>query len=247
MIRKRYGWLAMLCVLYVGMMGAGSCGKKALTAIGDAKTAVEQAREADAPQWASQQFQSAEDSLALAQQQYDKYQFKKSENTALLAETKAREALELAMKHKEDDEERLAREAEEAARLARSSIFDTDVGDTTVYDEAMAALHDVHFEFDSPGLSDAAQSILAINADWLAKHPAVKVEIEGHCDERGTDEYNLALGAKRAKAVYDAMVKLGIDESRMRTISYGESVPVDQGHTEEAWARNRRAHFAIIR
>ncbi len=106
---------------------------------------------------------------------------------------------------------------------------------------------DVHFDFDSPALSDAASSILAINADWLVKYPTVKVEIEGHCDERGTEEYNLALGEKRAKAVSDTMVKLGVDASRMRTISYGESVPLDPGHTEEAWAKNRRAHFAIVR
>ena len=247
MIRKRFGWLAMLAVLYVGMMGAGSCGKKALNAIGDAKTAIEQAREAEAPKYAPEQFQSAEDGLQLARQQYDKYQFKKSEDSALLAENKAKEALELAMKAGQADEEKQAREAEEAARLARSSIFDTEVGDTAAYNDAQAAIHDVHFDFDATALSDAAQSILAIDADWLAKHPAVKVEIEGHCDERGTEEYNLALGAKRANAVYDAMIKLGIDALRMRTISYGESVPLDPGHTEEAWAKNRRAHFAIVR
>jgi peptidoglycan-associated lipoprotein len=248
MRRKRYGWLAMICVLYVGMMGAGSCGKKALTAIGDAKTAVEQARDAGAPDAAPQQFQSAEDSLALAQQQYDKYQFKKSESSALLAESRAKEALELATKAQQEQEQRAAEEAAKEAELSRSSLFGSTVeSGATLLEEGQAALHDVHFDFDSGALSDAAMSILAINADWLVKHPSVRVEIEGHCDERGTEEYNLALGEKRAKAVSDTMVKLGVDASRMRTISYGESVPLDPGHTEEAWAKNRRAHFAIVR
>jgi len=69
--------------------------------------------------------------------------------------------------------------------------------------------------------------------------------VEGHCDERGTIEYNLVLGQKRAEAVKDYLVKLGIEEKRIKTISYGKEMPVDPGHTEEAWAKNRRAHFRI--
>ena len=86
MIKKRLVWLVILGVLYTGLMGAGSCGKKALDAIGDAKTAVEDARAANAPKYAADQFKSAEDNLLLAQQEYDRYQFKKSESSALAAE-----------------------------------------------------------------------------------------------------------------------------------------------------------------
>lgn len=246
MLKKRVVWLMMLGVLYMGMMGAGSCGKKALDAIGNAKTAIEQARDADAPTYAADQFQSAEDKLQLAQQQYDKYLFKRSEDSARDAEASAREALELAMKAKKEKEAKEAEDARIAALKNPSSLFSNTVEAGALEDQARAALHDVHFDFDSSSLSDAAQSILTLNAEWLNEHYSVKVEIEGHCDERGTEEYNLALGAKRAKAVYDYMVKAGVDASRMKTISYGASVPLDPGHNEEAWAKNRRGHFAVM-
>lgn len=106
-------------------------------------------------------------------------------------------------------------------------------------------LQDVNFAFDSYALSDLAKSILKKNAEWLQTNSAKTVQIEGHCDERGTAEYNMALGARRARAVYDYMRSLGIDSARMSTISYGKELPLDPRHNEEAWARNRRAHFNI--
>lgn len=104
----------------------------------------------------------------------------------------------------------------------------------------------VHFDFDKYDIREDAKPILAANAAWLKKWPSVKILIEGHCDERGTEEYNLALGEKRAKAVFDYLVSLGISPDRMRIISYGKSQPLDPGHNEEAWAKNRRAQFTII-
>ena len=90
-----------------------------------------------------------------------------------------------------------------------------------------------------------AKKILEENAKWLKAHPEVKVIIEGHCDERGSEEYNLALGEKRAKSARDYLISLGISPERLSIISYGESMPLDPRHCEEAWAKNRRAHFAI--
>ncbi|MBN8551191.1 MAG: peptidoglycan-associated lipoprotein Pal [Deltaproteobacteria bacterium] len=106
-------------------------------------------------------------------------------------------------------------------------------------------LADIHFAFDKYDISAEANSILAKNAEWLKAHADRRVQIEGHTDERGTQEYNMALGAKRARAAYDVLRSLGIEESRMSTISYGEELPLDPRHNEEAWAKNRRDHFAV--
>jgi peptidoglycan-associated lipoprotein len=80
----------------------------------------------------------------------------------------------------------------------------------------------------------------------MAQHPDVRIQLEGHCDERGTVAYNLALGERRANVVRQYMTALGVSDARMTTISYGEEFPLDPGHDEAAWARNRRAHFAIL-
>lgn len=107
-------------------------------------------------------------------------------------------------------------------------------------------LQDVLFEFDSYDLSLNARSTLQSNAEWLRSNSQVRVEIEGHCDERGTVEYNLALGAKRAKAVRDYLVSLGISAERLSTISYGEELPLCHEPTEDCWRQNRRAHFLLL-
>ena len=107
-------------------------------------------------------------------------------------------------------------------------------------------LRTIYCDFDKSSIKPDQQARLTDNAEQMRQFPDVRVLIEGHCDERGSEEYNLALGARRAKAVYDYMVQLGVDPARMRTISYGESMPVDPGHNEEAWRKNRRAHFAVI-
>ena len=106
-------------------------------------------------------------------------------------------------------------------------------------------LKTVYFDFDKSEIRDDQVAILRANAAWLKANPKFKVLIEGHCDERGTIEYNLALGDKRAKRVRSYLVDLGIPEARMRTISYGKERPVDPGHDEEAWAKNRRAEFVL--
>ena len=105
---------------------------------------------------------------------------------------------------------------------------------------------DVHFAFDSSLLNVDAERILEQKAAWLQDNADASVQIEGHCDERGTSAYNLALGERRANAVEEYLTVLGVDPSRLSTISYGEEQPLDPGHDEAAWSRNRRAHFVIL-
>lgn len=107
-------------------------------------------------------------------------------------------------------------------------------------------LQDIHFAYDSFELASEARETLHANSDWLKSNSQAKVEVEGHCDERGTSEYNLALGAKRAKAARDYLVSLGISPERLSTISYGEEVPLCHESTESCWAQNRRSHFLIL-
>lgn len=103
----------------------------------------------------------------------------------------------------------------------------------------------VHFDFDKFNIKDSEKPKLERKAEWLKEHPDVKVVIEGHCDERGTNEYNLALGQRRADSTKNYLVRLGIDPGRLFTVSYGEEMPLDPRHNEEAWAKNRRAQFKI--
>jgi len=106
-------------------------------------------------------------------------------------------------------------------------------------------LRTVYFDFDKYDLRPDTIATLKTNADWLKAHPQVRIVIEGHCDERGTIEYNLELGDKRARAVMDYLGSLGVPAGTMRKVSYGEERPVDPGHDERAWALNRRAEFTI--
>jgi peptidoglycan-associated lipoprotein len=108
-------------------------------------------------------------------------------------------------------------------------------------------LADIRFAYDSAAISDAARATLDAHAVWLQSHRDTRVTIEGHCDARGTTEYNLALGEQRARAVRDYLVSLGVAAERLRAVSFGKEQPVDPAASEEAYAKNRRAHFAVQR
>lgn len=136
-------------------------------------------------------------------------------------------------------EERRRIEEEELARREREEE-----------EEALRALEslvpgDIYFAFDRSDLSASARETLAGIADRMEKISSVRLRLEGHADERGTSEYNLALGERRANAAERYLISLGIDENRLSTISYGEEMPADAGHSEEAWAKNRRVHIEI--
>jgi peptidoglycan-associated lipoprotein len=115
-------------------------------------------------------------------------------------------------------------------------------------EDAMKAFEDknIYFDFDKYSLQSEAKDVLKQKAEFLKTHSNITIQIEGHCDERGTTEYNLALGERRAKVAQDYMVSLGVAKERISTISYGEEKPVDPGHNEEAWSKNRRDHFVIV-
>ncbi len=108
-------------------------------------------------------------------------------------------------------------------------------------------LENVYFDYDKSDLRADTRDILKSNAEWVKANPGTKIQIEGHCDERGTEEYNLALGERRANSVKNYLVSLGISAERLFTISYGEELPEDPRHVEEAWAKNRRAHFLVTK
>lgn len=171
------------------------------------------------------------------------------------AEKAKREAEEKARKEKEAEAAKLKEEEakKEAARQeAEKKEFEKSLqtqktpgigeGETTV----SSLLKDIHFNFDKYDILPEDAEILKQSAAVLQKNPTVKIQIEGHCDERGTSEYNLALGERRANSAKKYLVSLGIPESRISTISYGKEKPLDPGHNEEAWAKNRRDHFIIL-
>ena len=106
-------------------------------------------------------------------------------------------------------------------------------------------LKPVFFGLDASEVDAAGQKVLEANADVLKRYPSWQISIEGHCDERGTAEYNLALGERRALAARNYLVSLGVTADRVKTVSYGKEFPFDPGHTESAWAKNRRAHFVV--
>ena len=116
----------------------------------------------------------------------------------------------------------------------------------TTYEEG-SPLADIHYEYDSAALTETARATLERHAVWLQTNRGMRVTIEGHCDQRGTVEYNLALGEQRARAAWDYLVSLGVAAERLRTVSYGKERPLDPSTSDEAYRVNRRAHFQVSR
>jgi peptidoglycan-associated lipoprotein len=171
---------------------------------------------------------------------------KKSEEAAKLESERERAARE-----KEAQEREAARIKDEEARKAREKEFEKSLVakkqpgiEGEVFESSL--LKDVYFEFDKYDIRPQDAEALKGNAALLTKNPKLKVQIEGHCDERGTIEYNLALGERRANSAKKYLTSLGISGDRIATISYGKEMPLDPGHNEGAWAKNRRAHTVIL-
>lgn len=141
---------------------------------------------------------------------------------------------EEAQRRAREEEERRRREAEERRRMEAER------------DRVMTVLAErVHFDFDKSDIRPDAEEVLQRKVTVLREYPGVELRLEGHCDERGSNEYNLALGQRRAEAVKRYLVSYGLSAGRFATISYGEERPLDRGSNEEAWATNRRAEFTI--
>ncbi|MCG8633582.1 MAG: peptidoglycan-associated lipoprotein Pal [Desulfobacterales bacterium] len=152
-----------------------------------------------------------------------------------------------------EDQAKAEAEAAEKARLEAERIKQQELEEQMAREKAakIAAAknrfvnQNIHFDFDSAELSSMAKMLLKEKAEWLAANPMVKVTIEGHCDERGTTDYNLALGERRAQAARNYLADLGVSAGRLSMVSFGEEKPLDPGQTEEAYRKNRRAQFVI--
>jgi peptidoglycan-associated lipoprotein len=132
---------------------------------------------------------------------------------------------------------------------ADSALADKDISYDSMGSDSgsIAGLNTVYFEFDQARLSNETKETLKANADWIRNNPDVSVQIEGHTDSRGSTEYNLSLGERRAKAVRQYLVSLGVDSKRLPIISYGEEKPLMPGDNEASWGKNRRANFVPLR
>jgi peptidoglycan-associated lipoprotein len=134
---------------------------------------------------------------------------------------------------------------EKISEKKAESVISSDI--TPEYAEGKEGMFaDIMFEYDKYDVKESYKSELQAVAAWMTKNSSAKVSVEGNCDDRGTNEYNLALGDRRAKAVKDYLVSLGVPSSRIETISYGEEKPVCTEQSEECWAKNRRAHLVIL-
>jgi peptidoglycan-associated lipoprotein len=163
------------------------------------------------------------------------------ERAARLEEERQRALREQELKAKEEE----ARRAQEQKEFEKSLVAKKYPGiEGEVLESKM--LKDIHFDFDRYDIRPGDAEVLKENGSLLEKFPNVKIQIEGHCDERGTEEYNLALGERRANSARNYFVTLGISPDRISTISYGEERPLDPGHNEDAWSKNRRAHFVVL-
>jgi len=159
--------------------------------------------------------------------------------------------LEAERAEKEAREKELARIKEEEAKKAGEKEFEKSLvskKEPGIAGEILESklLKDIHFDFDKYDVRPGDTEVLRGNAALLMKNATVKIQIEGHCDERGTIEYNLALGERRANSAKNYLISLGIKADRISTISYGKEKPFDAGHNEEAWGKNRRDHFIIL-
>ncbi len=133
------------------------------------------------------------------------------------------------------------------ARIPEEGVK-TESGETAPKEVELPGLFkDIHFDYDKYEIREDAKITLKAVADYLIKNPANKILIEGHCDDRGTSEYNLGLGDRRARSAKDYIVSLGVPSARVDVISYGKEKPLCTEHTEDCWARNRRAHFVILK
>lgn len=222
-MKKSWRVLGILsCVLCLTLVFAAGCAKKHMLTDKQAGAGIGGA--AGDPSALSPEEQTAREKALKEQALREKAQQEKA-----LKEKALREQAE---------KERLAKEKGTAAaqREARESAAAAKAGEVLV---------DIHFEFDAYSLTSKARETLQRHARWLSAHRGYSLVIEGHCDDRGTTEYNLALGERRAAETMKYLGELGIDKSRMKTISYGEEMPLDPAENEEAWAKNRRAHFVV--
>lgn len=240
-------------VFTIGMIFIiAGCVYKPYREIDEAKAAVEEAKKAEADIYAPEEFKNAVEFLEKAMEEMKKKEYIAAKADALSAKNFAQQAIE---KTKAEKEKRAGKETKVPGAVSAPVIQETPpeemkaTGEVALggekEEEGVILLERIHFDFDDYSLRPDAREILKRHASWLKEHPSVKLVIEGHCDERGTSEYNLALGQKRAESAKNFLVEMGVEASRIETVSFGEEIPLDPGHNEEAWAKNRRAEFVV--
>ena len=147
------------------------------------------------------------------------------------------------------EETAVAEEPDFVEPTVTPETFPSDIEELNRYVQRQGYLRDAFYNYDESTLDDAAQAALTASANWLKgkEGAGYSLLVEGHCDERGTEQYNLALGDKRANSAKDYLVTLGVDAGRIRTVSYGEERPFEEGHDESSWSQNRRSHLVLVR
>lgn len=221
----------LLALLFV--VGLTGCPKPPKKALSDAEQALLDASRVK--ECASEKYEAARRLLEQAQKLSAEEKYDEAERKAKAAQKLAKEAEKEGDANWED-----CQEQEKVAEKARGEEDDTE---TTETPDKNLELETVFFGYDSSDLNSSTRSQLENNAEWIQEHPNTTVQLRGHTDERGTPEYNLALGEARARAVRKYLVKLGIDRSRLTVLSYGEEMPVAYGSSPEDYRKNRRVEF----
>src|SRR3989338_6167579 len=231
MIKRNLKSMAVLFFVFSVILFVDSCAPKkphvVKPKVDEAAVKAEQERKTEEAAIKAEQERKTEEAAIKVEQKR-----KAAEETRLKSEEEAK--LKAEEKKKIEEEKLKEAEGEIKPQIAREAET-----------KAAPQLEDIHFDFDKSDIKNDAGETLHKNADWLQKNPAVKIQIEGHCDERGTTEYNLALGDRRAMSTKKYLISLGISADRIHTISYGEELPIDPNRSEDAWAKNRRAHIFI--
>ena len=161
---------------------------------------------------------------------------------------KARQTTRDMVKTKESVVRKARKQALRERQLAEERLVMEKAEEKKAFEQVVKTIsaNKIYFDFDSFELKPEARDILQEKAELLKKYKNLRLVIEGHCDERGTEEYNLALGERRARAAYEFLILLGVESNRMQIVSYGEEFPADPGHNETAWAKNRRDEFKVL-
>ena len=235
MAKKSLSILCLILVICLGLILTGCPKKVAKTDEGAVTSQQDQARQ----QQLDQERRAEEEKQRKAAEDA---RIKRDELKRAEAAAKAEEERKKAEEERKKAEEGARKEFEASLQQKKEPAGIQGAGE--VRDSSL--LKDVHFDFDKYDIRPADADIMKENASILMKNPNLKIQVEGHCDERGTVEYNLALGERRANSVRKYLVSLGVPADRLSVISYGKEMPLDPGHNEAAWAMNRRAHLTIL-
>ncbi len=248
--RRNFGkisvFLKAFFPLALAVAGLSGCPKSIpLKEMEDSTQSIERAEKGLAARCAKEELEAAKKMLAKAKSLMDMGDYEEAKKAFVAAKELAVKAEEAAQLRKEEclEKERNKNRPVKPPPAPPPVVVSRDTPTT----DTRQMLETIYFDFNQYTLSERAKRILLRHAEWLKKHPDVKIEISGHCDQRGSVEYNLALGERRALAAKKFLVALGISPDRIKTISYGHQRLADPRYTEEAFAKNRRAEFRIIR